>query len=111
MLMTGLHVNVLRDANGHDCTLNGVTSRYTDFVLVGEGVQEVQNGETEDEAVLILVRRNVPDHNGMPYLTAYPVGKDGNAMTHGMFGGNYINTSDSRFPCAYPIPVHDRFEV
>lgn len=28
----------------------------------------------------------------------------------GMFGGNFITTSDSRFPISGPIPVFDRFE-
>lgn len=30
--------------------------------------------------------------------------------TCGMFGGNFITTSDSRFPMTSPIPVFDRFE-
>ena len=29
---------------------------------------------------------------------------------HSMFGGNFIHTSDSRFPGRAPIPVHDRVE-
>lgn len=28
----------------------------------------------------------------------------------GMFGGNYLSTSDSRFPVIGPIPIFDRFE-
>ena len=28
-----------------------------------------------------------------------------------MFGGNFVYTSDSRFPGRYPIPVHDRYET
>ena len=28
-----------------------------------------------------------------------------------MFGGNFVYTSDSRFPSDYPIPIHDRFET
>jgi len=30
---------------------------------------------------------------------------------HSMFGGNFIHTSDSRFPGRAPIPVHDRVEA
>ena len=30
--------------------------------------------------------------------------------THSMFGGNFIYTSDSRFPSRAPIQVHDRVE-
>jgi hypothetical protein len=29
---------------------------------------------------------------------------------HSMFGGNFIHTSDSRFPAKAPISVHDRLE-
>jgi len=28
-----------------------------------------------------------------------------------MFGGNFIYTSDSRFPNKYPIAIHDRYEI
>lgn len=43
-------------------------------------------------------------------VVARPVDKDGKPITGGMFGGNYISCSDSRFPTTAPIPVHDRFE-
>lgn len=35
---------------------------------------------------------------------------DGKPKTGGMFGGNYISTSDSRMPVHGPIPLFDRFE-
>lgn len=43
-------------------------------------------------------------------VVARPIGVDGKPRLGGMFGGNYIKTSDSRFPVQAPIPVHDRFE-
>lgn len=43
-------------------------------------------------------------------VVARPVDKDGKVRRGGMMGGNYIKTSDSRFPVTAPIPVHDRFE-
>jgi len=43
-------------------------------------------------------------------VVARPLKEDGTPRTGGMFGGNYIKTSDSRFPMSAPIPVHDRFE-
>jgi hypothetical protein len=43
-------------------------------------------------------------------VVARPLNKDGTPRTGGMFGGNYIESSDSRFPTTAPIPVHDRFE-
>ena len=43
-------------------------------------------------------------------VVARPVRADGTVRTGGMFGGNFVTTSDSRFPTSAPIPVHDRFE-
>lgn len=43
-------------------------------------------------------------------VVARPINGDGTARTGGMAGGNYISTSDSRFPITGPMPVHDRFE-
>jgi len=42
---------------------------------------------------------------------AVPVDDNGRPRLGGMFGGHYIDTSDSRGPSASPIPVFDRFEV
>jgi hypothetical protein len=49
------------------------------------------------------------------YLHAEPVDGERDARREGktvgpMFGGNFVYTSDSRFPNKYPIPVHDRWE-
>lgn len=43
-------------------------------------------------------------------VVARPVDENGQPRRGGMFGGNFITTSDSRFPVTAPIPVHDRFE-
>lgn len=43
-------------------------------------------------------------------VVARPINCDGTILTSGMAGGNYISTSDSRFPITGPMPVHDRFE-
>lgn len=43
-------------------------------------------------------------------VVARPFNEDGTVKRGGMFGGNFISTSDSRFPTTAPIPVHDRFE-
>jgi len=43
------------------------------------------------------------------YVKAVP-SKILRAGKHSMFGGNFIYTSDSRFPSDYPIPIHDRIE-
>lgn len=46
----------------------------------------------------------------MVRVVARPLDEDGNTRKGGMFGGNWIESCDSRFPTTAPIPVHDRFE-
>jgi len=100
----GLRVSVLRFRNGEvDCTNGGPTSQHDDFVLIDDEV--AAPFEPSDDAPEInLVRRVI---GGKPYVHAVPASLKGKQV---MFGGNYITTSDSRFPNQYPIPVHDRME-
>lgn len=106
--MKGLSVSVLRNAEfGYsDCSNDGVSARFSKFILVGEGVPEIFEA-TADMPVLVLVRRNI---GGRPYVHAEPLEKPP-GMVGPMFGGNFVHTSDSRFPNSYPIPIHDRFET
>lgn len=46
----------------------------------------------------------------MVRVVARPIDEQGNVLRGGMFGGNWIESCDSRFPTTAPIPVHDRFE-
>lgn len=103
----GLLVSVLR-REGQDCTAKGITSQVSTIILYSEDVVLGPCEIDEGEIYLELVTRNI---NGT-YLHA-KVMKDGNPMgegTHVMAGGNFIYSSDSRFPNRYPISVHDRFE-
>ena len=101
----GLNVNVLRSSGG-DCTLGGLSSKVDSVLLVSEDVTVQGPFEVnEDEDYMVLVRRDI----GGEYLHAVPnsILKSGKRP---MAGGNFIYTSDSRFPCRYPISVHDRLE-
>jgi hypothetical protein len=103
----GLLVHVLTDPHTGGCTNGGITTRHHQFILTGDGVE---GPFTPDESVpeLRLVRRNIGRGE---YLHAEPVEAPRDERTVGpMFGGNFITTSDSRFPNRYPIPVHDRWE-
>jgi len=102
--MKGIIVSVLRNAEFPDSTLGGVSSKLARFVLVGNGVAEVFS-PTEEMPALRLVRREI---GGREYLHCEPLEKPKDCYV--MFGGNYVVTSDSRFPNRYPIPIHDRFE-
>lgn len=105
--MKGLLVSVYRDASGTDCTNGGASSRFTRFVLCGEGIPEVF-APSEDAPALVLVRRKL---RGGDYLHAEPVGlRDAGLPV--MFGGNFIASSDSRFraACGIAVAIHDRTE-
>ena len=108
MELTGLTVGVFREVDFPDCTANGITSKVSRIVLVDDaicGPFKVQ----KDEIYLVLVRRMIM---GKEFIHAEPRvnGHKVNKCDYGMFGGNFIYTSDSRFPSDYPIGVHDRFE-
>ena len=98
--MKGLLVWVYRPH--FDCTNGGITSHNNTVLLVGEGVPEIF--EPGDLPVLKLVKRQLRGTEP-PYLHAQPIEGSGHMM-----GGNFIYSSDSRFPSDYPISVHDRQE-
>lgn len=106
--LEGLHCSVLRNADHGDCTNGGLTSRVSAVTLVGEGV-EGPFEPTERDPGVKLVRRWA----GTPreYLHAEPLEAPPAGHVGWMFGGNFIHTSDGRFPSRYPIPVHDRSET
>jgi hypothetical protein len=82
-----------------DCSLNGI-SRYTDKVLlVGEGVTPIF--EADDRLPVVELRW----FQGHIYAAPYACANRSSAM-----GGNFIWSSDERFPARAPIALHDRFE-
>ena len=105
--MKGLLCTVLRNAQYGDGTNGGVSSTHASFILCGDGIPELFEA-TDDTPALILVRRTIA---GEEYLHAQPLRPEGDRTIGPMFGGNFVTTSDSRFPQRYPIPVHDRFET
>ena len=97
----GLLVSVYKDNMG-DSTLNGISSKCDTMILIGEDIPELFEGDENN--TLILVKRTL---FGKEYLHAEPIKNNG---FNWMFGGNFIYTSDSRFPNKYPIAIHDRHE-
>ena len=92
-----------------DCTNNGLTSVGDNFDLYFDTVDQPASSNDVDalpDDSLVLIKRNL---FGKPAWYAKPASlvKSG---THSMMGGNFIYTSDSRFPGDAPIPVHDRVE-
>ena len=86
-----------------DCTNNGLTSVGDSFDLYFD----VDNVDNIPDDSLVLIKRNL---FGKPAWYAKPASllKSG---TQSMMGGNFVYTSDSRFPGDAPIPVHDRVEA
>ncbi len=105
MTETAYRCEIYRDAEGYDCTLRGVSSRFTRAMLYRKGYEP----ETPPEGYAILVLEDSPRAGPEPYLRAAPAGE----KRWTMFGGNFIWSSDSRFRnevSGRPIPVHDRIE-
>jgi hypothetical protein len=110
--MKGLHCTVLRPVRDEEFErdfypngrpLSNLTDRVCHVTLCGKGVVELSEPSDLSPA-LVLVRRMLSDGE---YLHAEP---DTNG-DRSSFGGNFVWTSDGRFPSKYPIPVHDRFET
>jgi hypothetical protein len=106
--LRGLLVDVLRCADGRDCTAGGVTSRVTKAVLVEDDCELGPFEPDERAPALRFVVRNV---RGRRCVHAEPIDQPIEGKVGPMFGGNYVTSSDGRFPSDYPIPVHDRFET
>lgn len=108
----GLPVYVYRDGRGCDCTNNGISSRFKDLILIGEGVEGFIKVDLDNppENVVHLVKRNIFDGE---YLHVEPLDgqySDAENRKWYMAGGNFCYTSDSRFPSDYPLAIHDRYE-
>lgn len=102
--LDALPVSIYKSPLG-DSSANGITSKNDRLLLVFDGLNSpFKTNEGED--YLVLIKRNIGSEE---YLSAKPQSLI-ESNTHSMFGGNFIFTSDSRFPSSYPIPVHDRVE-
>jgi hypothetical protein len=86
----------------HFGALDGIanfSSKYKQVILTGPEIPGIFE-PSEDCPEVVLGNRFPRDR----YIYCHP--KD----YHGMFGGAYIYSADSRFPSRYPIPLHDRIE-
>lgn len=101
-----LLVDVFKNASHKiDTTARGFTYYNDNAKLVFDNVSSPFTVD-EGEDYLVLKEKHVGDKK---YLYAVPKSVL-DTKEWSMFGGNFIYTSDSRFPSQYPIPVHDRVE-
>ena len=89
-----------------DSTNNGVTSGQDSINLhYGPDADLADLNDFPDDDLVLVERRLF----GKKAWYAVPIGAyKNNKQT--MFGGNFVYTSDSRFPGSAPLPVHDRIE-
>lgn len=112
-MLTGLWCGILKSGN-YDCTNGGISSKHENITLIFSTDPDEPWIHEDEFDQLAKVYKN----DGSPYLfvhqgrggrrlvaTMDPYGKD-----YGMMGGNWIHTSDSRFPSDAPIAIHDRIE-
>jgi hypothetical protein len=105
--MKALPIYVYRNSLG-DCTNNGLSSKFDSLLLIHEeGFIDIDENNPPENLVKV-VTRNLYDgvyKHIEPYKKATKVGY--------MHGGNYAETSDSRFSkiSKYPLAIHDRQET
>lgn len=104
--MKTIPVSVYRTLRLGDCSNGAPSSRADTMYLACE--DGWFNRPEDDTCTLRLVRRRL---FGGEYLHAEPVCRKPEGSVGPMFGGNFIFSSDSRFPSDYPIPIHDRYET
>jgi len=105
--MDGLTADIYKNSDGWmgcDCTLNGISSNHTRATLYGSLIKNgpIDYDDPKTASLYIHEHRSVPG-----YLIATP-SPDPDEMFQ--FGGNFVHSSDSRFPSNQPIPIHDRME-
>ena len=102
--MKGLIVEVYKPAGFPDCTMDGISSKADRLILVGDDIPEIFEVKPDMPAVHLIKRVIF----GKPFIHAEPV--DNPTRRGFMAGGNFIYSSDARFPSQYPISIHDRQE-
>lgn len=105
-------VSVYRSHLG-DCTNGGISANHdTLYLECDHGYLDMDPG---DPTCLRVVERNLfgstyrhaESYCGKAAMFAGDAGK----TVGPMMGGNFVYSSDSRFPADYPLPLHDRYET
>lgn len=120
--MNFLSVDVLvtvRNGVISDCTNGGVSATADEHYIVcpdGNWTEDDLLGRIEDGNKVGVYEMKPLNVGTKTYYHANPLNFNPETKTFEketrwtMMGGNYIETSDSRFPFDYPLPVHDRIE-
>lgn len=111
-----IHVNVLRNGNGYDCTNGGETAQCDCFTLFTHRMNR-------NAVILAIEEMGLNPAECLQVENRKPCGNDyynavlltpGRRDKWHSFGGNFVYSSDSRYrevtSLPYPISVHDRVE-
>ena len=95
----GLTIYVYRNSKFGDCSNGGISSRYDELILVGEGIEGPVTVDLDNppENVVKIVKRKLFG-GSEEYMHIEPLNPDGKWF---MAGGNVASTSDSSFPSRY----------
>ena len=106
MATKGVRYSVFRDADGHDCTNGGVSSKVAEITLVGPDVPE--RNTVRDAAPAFRIKTITV--GGVDHLSVEPVDQP-KGMIGPMFGGNYAICHHNNDGLPHALPIHDRFET
>ena len=98
--MKGMICYILRAKDTIDCSLNGISNRFNEVLLIGDNVPKIFNANGKRPLVKL-------ENHYKNLLRAVPCADDPIFYNYAM-GGCFIWSTDSRFPSNYPIPLHDR---
>jgi len=109
--MKSLLTYPLRNSLG-DCTNNGLSSKVTHAYLVWDvdpidEVKLLEDFYQEKGEDFFVIKERFLFGEYSQIAVPYSIYKTGR---HSMMGGNFLYTSDSRFPSDAPIAIHDRIE-
>lgn len=105
--ISGILVEVYRCAGG-DCSRNGVSAHANTCLLVlPEGGPFKVHAKWP--TLVYDPRTDMSKRFGYPCGIVIPK-RLVKSQKNVMFGGNFVYTSDSRFPSRAPLPIHDRVE-
>lgn len=106
--LEALPVYVYR-SEGPDTSARGISSREDILKLVFDGVSSPFKTKKGENYLVLKEKKHGMANTEETYKYVVPISIIEKG-SHSMFGGNFVYSSDSRFPNKYPLPIHDRVE-
>lgn len=106
--MRALPISIFKDSKIGDCSNNGISSRYTEVLLIcDEGFINIDENNPPENLVKLVTRNLFGREHKHIEPVARPTG------VGWMSGGSLVYSCDSRFRrmSEYPLCLHDRQET